>query len=52
MKIHLPIIISKTCEDPVNDYRVVADEIAVVLLKGKITDVIANSHKKQGVTWK
>jgi hypothetical protein len=35
-KIHLPVIIAKTCEDPVNDQRVVADEIAVVLLKAKL----------------
>jgi len=30
---YLQVIISKPCEDPVNDKRVVADEIAVFGLK-------------------
>jgi hypothetical protein len=33
VKTYLQAIVSKPCEDPVNDKRVVADEIAVVGLK-------------------
>jgi hypothetical protein len=50
MKTNLPIIISKPHEDPINDKRVVADEIAVVGLK-------ANWRRnadlpKRRLTWK
>lgn len=33
VKTNLAIMISKPCKDPVNDYRVVANEITVVGLK-------------------
>lgn len=35
VKTYLQVVISKPCEDPVNDKWVVTDEIAVVGLKAK-----------------